>query len=98
NLFGIERQTYDDFLIPAYQRIKRYCGLKRPATLVGSCDSFVDLDFEGAQHAIKHMMNTYNEGVSISISEHDISVKDFVGQRNLATGISPGTRSAYEPI
>ncbi len=98
NLFGIERKIYEETLVPAYQRLKRYCGIKKPMTFVGSPDSFVDLNPDGAEKAVQKILQEYNEGVSISISTNNVTVQNFTGERFLASGVSPGTRCIYEPL
>ncbi len=98
NLFGIERGTYDDILIPTYARLLESLGLRESNMFIGSCDSFVDLNPEGARRAHEKVMDRYREGVAVSVSEHNVSIQDFVGQRSLSSGVSAGSRSAYESI
>ncbi|MCU1255740.1 MAG: hypothetical protein JWM83_2039 [Candidatus Angelobacter sp.] len=98
NLFGMERKEYEDTLIPAYQRLKRYCGIKNPRAFVGSCDSFVDLNLDETQLALSKIAHRYKEGIAVSISIDDVIVRDFTAERNLASGVSPGTRGVYEPV
>jgi antiviral defense system Shedu protein SduA len=98
NLYGIERKVYEETLVPAYQRLKRYCGIKKPMAFVGSPDSFVDLNPNGTEEAVKKVLHEYNEGIAISASIDDVTVHGFTGERILASGASPGTRSVYEPV
>lgn len=98
NLYGIERKVYEETLVPAYQRLKRYCGVKKPTAFVGSPDSFVDLDPNGTEEAVKKILHEYNEGIAISVSIDDVTIRGFTGERILASGASPGTRNVYEPV
>jgi len=98
NLAGLQRELYESTLIPAYRRLQRYCGIKKPKTFVGSCDSFADLNPDGAQRAINKITREYSEGLAISLTSHSTSINNFISGRNLESGASPGTRSVYEPL
>jgi hypothetical protein len=98
NFVGLPRAAYADLLIPAYQRIKRYCGLKKPRTFVGSCDSFVDLNSDGAEAALRKVVSNPADGVVVSVSEHDVDVANFSTEKFLGSGVSKRTHSAYEPV
>jgi Domain of unknown function (DUF4263) len=97
NLSGVEREVYDGFLIPAYQRLKRRYGLKKPPVLIGSCDSFVDLVPEKTQEVFANFVNTYQEGIAILLSESAASVNGFVTERCLSSGVLPECKLPYEP-
>lgn len=65
---------------------------------VGSCDSFVDLNLDGTRQALTKVVGSFSEGIAISVSEHQVEVRDFAGERSIFGGVSRGTRSAYEPV
>jgi len=56
------------------------------------------LDQEGTERSLNKIVNEYSEGLAICMTSHDVSVNSFTSQRNLASGVSPGTRSIYEPL
>jgi hypothetical protein len=89
NLAGLQRELYESTLIPAYRRLQRYCGIKKPKTFVGSCDSFADLNPDGAQRAINKITREYSEGLAISLTSHSKSINNFISGRNLESGASP---------
>ncbi len=98
NLFGLEADVYQELLIPAYQRLKRYCGLKKPPVLVGSCDSFLERVPDKTQRVFKNFIQNYSDGLAITITEEGASVNSFVSERNLTGGVFSETKFPYEPV
>jgi hypothetical protein len=98
NFSGLEADVYQELLLPAYQRLKRYCGLKKPPVLVGSCDSFLDRVPDKTQRVFKNFIQNYSDGLAISITEEGASVNSFVSERNLAAAVFPDTKFPYEPV
>ena len=98
NLFGCERNVYEETLIPAYQRAKRFCGLKKPRVIVGSCDSICDLVPEKTQRVFEQFCARYADGVAVSIRQDGVTVSDFISERPMSGGVLAVTESPYEPI
>jgi len=98
NLFGVERSVYEQTLIPAYQRLKRFCGLKRPRVLVGSCDSFCDLVPEKTHRVFEKFTSRHFDGVTITVDPDGVTVSDFVNERTLRGGVVAATHLPYEPV
>lgn len=97
NLSGLEKAIYQDMLVPAYQRLKRLCGLKKPEPFVGSCDSFVDFMGDRALAIFEGFVRTHTDGLVITLSPHDAKVSDFVCERNLGGGVLSESELPYEP-
>ncbi len=97
NLSGLEKEVYQNMLIPAYQRLKRFCGLKKPNIFVGSCDSFIDLDGDRALSTFERFIRTHTDGLVITLSPNDAKVSNFVCERNLSAGVLSESQLPYEP-
>lgn len=97
NLCGMEKTVYQDMLIPAYQRLKRYCGLKRPEIFVGSCDSFIETMGERAVAVFESFAQRHNDGIAITLSRNEPAVAAFAAERHLSGVMTTGALP-YEPI
>lgn len=98
NLAGIEKPTYEQEIIPAYEQVARKIGLKKPAILVGSYDSFTDLDPGGTDKAIGDFIADNRDGIRIVLTADDVKVERFASERNLAGGVLTNTQNPYEPV
>jgi hypothetical protein len=98
NLIGIDRATYDDVLIPAYDKLRRYCGLRKVKTCVGSWDSFVNLDPAGTRKVIQRLLEPRSDGLAILLQGDGPRVEIFEAERNLGCGVLPETRQPYDPV
>lgn len=100
NLCGLEEPVYQELLIPAYRRVARYCGLRRPPTpvIVGSCDSFVDLSPEETREAFDRLLIDHRDGLAVTLGESGAAVGEFVNDRSLAAGASVESAYPYEPV
>lgn len=84
-------------LIPAYQRLKRFCGLKKPSVLIGTPDSFLDKVPDKTQRVLESIASQF-DGLAISVSDSDVSIRNFSGERWLNGGVLPSTFCPYEPV
>lgn len=98
NLFGMQREIYEQLIIPAYSRLLSEHGLSKVNIFVGSSDSFLDLNPEGTEQAWRHVVESHGEGLTISMSDRHVKVGGLMSQRALSAGASPGTRCAYESV
>lgn len=98
NLVGIEQRVYQEMLIPAYQRLKRFCGMKKTPVLVGSCDSFIDQVPEKTESVFKEFMRKQSDGLAIAFSADGTHVAEFNNQRWMTGGVLSPTASPYEPV
>jgi hypothetical protein len=98
NLVGIDRGTYDEVLIPAYARLRRFCGLRKVNTEVGSWDSFIELDPEGAYEAMRRFVQTQRDGLAVSFTANGPRVDHFASERNVGCGVLPDVEVPYEPV
>ncbi|MGB0560268.1 MAG: Shedu anti-phage system protein SduA domain-containing protein [Spirulinaceae cyanobacterium] len=97
NIADIDQLAYQDFLFPAYKRVKKFCGLKKPYTLLGSADSFVEKSPTSTGVALERTLRKI-DGISILIDNNGIKVREFSNERWLGSGVVKSTRSPYEPI
>lgn len=98
NLVGIEQQVYQEMLIPAYQRLKRFCGMKKTPLVVGSCDSFIDLVPEKTERVFQEFISKQSDGLAITVSAGGIHVAEFNNERWMTGGVLSPTTSPYEPV
>jgi len=98
NLVGIEQRVYQEILIPAYQRLKRFCGMKKTPVLVGSCDSFIDQVPEITERTFQEFIGKQSDGLAIAISASGAHVAEFNNERWMTGGVLSPTTSPYEPV
>lgn len=98
NLYGIDRNAYEGKLIPQYVNLSRRSGLKKMPVVVGSYDSSIELNPDGAEEAFRKFIVHNSDGISISISSDRASVERFVSERNLTGGVLQNTKYPYEPV
>jgi len=98
NLAGVEKPTYEQEIIPAYAQVARKIGLKKPAILVGSYDSFIDLNPAGTDKAIGDFIAGNRDGIRIVLTADDVKVERFASERNLVGGVLTNTQNPYEPV
>jgi hypothetical protein len=97
NFHGFEKSVYDNVIIPQYIEIANKVGLKKP-TVVGSFDSFVELDFERTEEIFKDFILKNQDGICISLEEEHVNVSKFYSERNLSSGVLAESKYPYEPI
>jgi len=98
NLVGIEQQVYQEMLIPAYQRLKRFCGMKKTPVLVGSCDSFIDQVPEKTERIFQEFIRKQSDGLAIEVSANGVHVAEFNNERWMTGGVLSPTAGPYEPV
>jgi antiviral defense system Shedu protein SduA len=98
NLVGIEQRVYQEMLIPAYQRLKRFCGMKKTPLVVGSCDSFIDLVPEKTERVFQEFIRKQSDGLAIAVSANGAHVAEFNHERWMTGGVLSPTAGPYEPV
>jgi hypothetical protein len=98
NLSGIPKQKYFNEIIPQYSQLARSLGLHAPITMVGSYDSFTDLDGDGVNTALKQLLSASADGVAIQIAPTGASVLNFGNQTSFESGVLASNSCPYEPI
>jgi hypothetical protein len=98
NLFGLEKPVHQDFLVPAYQRLKRYCGLKRPPVLVGSVDSFIELSLDETQQAVRRLVEKHRDGIVVTVAAEGVQVGEYASERYLSGGVLSPMHMPLEPV
>lgn len=98
NLSGLDRALYQEMLIPAYQRLKRFCGLKKTPVLVGSPDSFMDQIPEKTERVFREFINVHVDGLVVRFSQHDARIEEFNNERWITGGVLSPTAQPYEPV
>lgn len=97
NLAGIDKDYYQSNLIPKYRELAQSLDLFVPSFLVGSYDSFLDLNASGTEKAFKGFLSKNSEGVTISLSEESVHVARFTYETSLQ-GVFRESKYLYEPV
>ena len=98
NLSGLDERLYQKTLIPAYQRLKRFCGLKKVPILIGSPDSFMDQVPEKTERVFREFITKHADGLVVTVSEHDACVGEFNNDRWLSGGLLSPATQPYESV
>jgi|GEM_PF-1419261 len=98
NLIGIDQLLYQEMIIPAYQRLKRFCGLKKTAVLVGSIDSFIEQVPEKTERIFREFSSERVDGLVIQVSPNNADIGEFNNERWMTSGVLSPTAQPYEPV
>jgi hypothetical protein len=97
NLAGIDKDYYIGDLIPQYKELTQSLDLYVPSFLVGSYDSFLDLNAGGTKEAFGRFLAKNSEGISISLNEESVHIARFTYETSFQ-GIFQGGKYPYEPV
>jgi hypothetical protein len=99
NISGIPRVEHEQELIPKYSKLISRLGIRGSRRLVlGSCDSFVDLNPDGARRALAEFLVKNSSGLRISLQPDRLTVDRFVVDGYLTRGVPETRKFPYEPI
>ena len=97
NLVGFEREDYEAVLLQRFVAELRRLGVAPDTALVGSYDSFFELNPKGAEAAFERFIARHRDGIRVSLSGEDVQVSSFVNERNLF-GLPANLKYPYEPV
>ena len=97
NLHGVDKSEYDKELIPRFVTLVEQVGLDA-RVLVGSHDSFIDLNAPGVDAAFRKFLIERQDGISISLSAEGAQVETFQVENSLSSGVLKVSRHPVEPI
>ena len=97
NLHGVDKSEYDNELIPKFVNLVEQVGLDA-SVLVGSYDSFIDLNAPGVEAAFKRFLIERQDGISISFSAQGAQVETFQVENSLSSGVLKVSKHPIEPI
>lgn len=89
NLTGYAREVYDKSIVPKYEHLIRGADILPKTLLVGSCDSFVDLNEHDTREAFEKFLTGHKDGLTISLAGDGAQVNSFRLDSPLTCGILP---------
>ena len=98
NFADISENKYEDIILPRYKKILNKFKVKPHFYGVGTCDSFVEKNFDGVKKAIEVLLSQKGEGLCISLQEEQLSVQRLTSEKSLFAGVSQNRKQPYEPI
>lgn len=96
NVIGWSKQSYEQTIIPAYEKLARRHGIRVPL-FVGSPDSFIDLNRESARDAFFKFLGQDHDGIRISIEATGPSVQHFSSESPLGV-VGDNFLNPLEPV
>lgn len=97
NLSGVDKSEYDTELIPNFVSLVEQVGLDAQV-LVGSYDSFLDLNAAGVEAAFRRFLIERQDGISICLTAEGARVERFQVENCLSSGVLKDSRHPVEPI
>lgn len=89
NLAGFEEEFYQDFVLPELEDLMQ--AIKMPGVAkIGTCDSFIDLDFENVKYVFEKVISKA-KGLVISFDDGQVNCKEFQSERYLKGGVLKGS-------
>ena len=98
NLSGVQKERYFDEIIPQYSQLARSLGLHAPVTMVGSYDSFTDLNGDRVKSVLKRLLSSGSDGIAIQITPSGPGVLSFGSQTSFESGVLLSNICPYEPV
>lgn len=98
NLSGIQSDQYEDEIFPQYGQLLERVGLHTPTMLVGSYDSFIDLNASGVAKVLKDFFISTSEGLSIQLNSERQHVSRFTSESSFLSGVLESNNNPYEPV
>ncbi|MEO6978717.1 MAG: hypothetical protein ABI113_10075 [Mucilaginibacter sp.] len=96
NIAGFKEEYYQKYLLPSLALLVEQAGLFA-MTKIGTCDSFVDLDFNKTAKILKEFLNKRKK-IVISNNEGRVSVNEYFSEKYLTGGILQTIDSPLYPI
>jgi hypothetical protein len=97
NLAGLDKDYYQSRLIPRYSDLARIQGLFVSSLLVGSYDSFIDLDADKTYKSFRNFLNSNSDGITILLNESTAHISRF-GYETSLDGVLENSRRPLEPV
>lgn len=97
NIGNLDKDYYQSTIIPQYSNLAKRLQLYVSAFLVGSYDSFLDLNAGGTREAFQRFLNNYNEGISIRLDQNSAFVSRFMTE-TILEGVLKGSKQPCEPL
>jgi hypothetical protein len=97
NFANIDKDYYQSDLIPEYHKLTQNLGLYVSSFLVGSYDSFLDLNASGTNEAFQRFLASNSEGLSIRLDETAGYVARFTYETSFE-GVLEKSRYPCEPV
>jgi hypothetical protein len=98
NLSGIQSDQYEDEIFPQYGQLLERVGLHTPTMLVGSYDSFIDLNASGVAKVLKDFFISTSECLSIQLNSERQHVSRFTSESSFLSGVLESNNNPYEPV
>lgn len=97
NYSNINKNDYEKLLFPKFARLISNWEYE-PALLVGSIDSFIELNEVNSERAFDNFISNYKDGVSISLSDDKFAINDFLVDNYLSDGVLRNSRNPCESV
>ncbi len=97
NIGNLDKDYYQNTIIPQYRDLANRLQLYVSTFLVGSYDSFLDLNADGTKEAFQRFLNNYNDGISIRLDQSSAFVSRFTTETILG-GVLKGSKQPCEPL
>jgi hypothetical protein len=97
NLTDLDKSEYDNELIPKFVSLVEQVGLDAQV-LVGSYDSFLDLNAANVEAAFRRFLIERQDGISICLTVEGARVESFQTENSLSSGVLKDSKHPLEPI
>lgn len=96
NCGGLSRSFYDEYIFPKYQALIEKWDVGR--MLLGSYDSFLDLQAKETQEAFRRFVAKYRDGLTIGLVEDEPRITTFGAEAAFTSGVLRQTEVPCEPL
>jgi hypothetical protein len=97
NYSDISKDDYNDVLFPKFKKLLKRWDYE-PELLLGSLDSFFELNPTNAEKAFENFISNHKDGLSISLEDDNFSVNDFVADKYISDGVLRGSKNPCESV
>lgn len=98
NYSDINKDDYNDVLFPKFKKLLKRWVDYEPELLLGSIDSFLELNPIGAEKAFENFVSNHKDGLSISLTDDEFSVSNFVADKYISDGVLRASKNPCESV
>lgn len=97
NYSNIPRDDYDKVLFPKFAKLIRRWDYE-PELLVGSIDSFLELNEINAEKAFENFLSDHKDGLTISLTDDKLSIDNFLADKYISDGVLRNSKNPCESV
>src|SRR5690606_23077181 len=97
NYVDISKDDYQQILFPKFEKLIKNWDYQ-PQLLIGSIDSFIELQPTKAEKALTEFVSTYKDELCISLVDDRLSINSFAADNYIPNGVLRNSKNPCESV